>query len=79
MNKAAPNVVYANIFLRFFGFVLSDNKPPRSPPVKAVMPMGMAQDALKSPAAECPTMPIKAVAATMADDVPIATRIGTVE
>ena len=50
---------------------------PSKPPATATTASGIVQVGLKSPLTVCPRKPINAVAATIAEDVPMAIRIGT--
>ena len=54
-----------------------ENVAPSKPPITATTASGIVQVGLKSPLTVCPRKPIKAVAATIAEDVPMAIRIGT--
>lgn len=77
MRMAAANVVYAKICLSLLGSVSNENRLPRRPPTRAARPNGRTKLRSRSTPMVCPRKPVSAVAATMAEDVPTAMRMGT--
>ena len=77
MSNAAMSVVTAKSVFKYFGFVLRAILPPNTPPNIVTIAIGIAQAGLKLPCKACPRKPANAVAATIADAVPTAIRMGT--
>jgi hypothetical protein len=72
MKNAASKVVPAKTSLSLSGSVFNDNLPPIKPPIKATKATGRAHSGLKSPRRAGPINPEAAVAAIIAEEVPIA-------
>ena len=69
--------IIAKYFLSAGAFTRIDKLEPIRPPMKAAMASGKEARMLKDPPIKCPERPAVAVAATMSEEVPIATRTGT--